>query len=72
MYDIVEEPFCLILEWMDSTLAMLEYEAAMHSYTIIQAVVEKALGGGAALHQDNLVDTGRAPIPEDPAFTHSS
>lgn len=65
MYDVVEEPFCLILEWMDSTLDLLPYESAMHSYVIITAVVEIALRGGAALHDDNLVDAGKPFILED-------
>ncbi|KAL8698241.1 MAG: hypothetical protein Q9201_006681 [Fulgogasparrea decipioides] len=68
MYDIIGDPQnfdddaaetvpCLALEWMDSTLAKLSYTDAMHSYTIMKAIIETVLSGSVVLDGQNLVNT---------------
>ncbi|KAL9593301.1 MAG: hypothetical protein Q9179_005959 [Wetmoreana sp. 5 TL-2023] len=72
MYDIIGDPQnfdddaaetvpCLALEWMDSTLAKLSYTDAMHSYTIMKAIIETVLSGSVVLDGQNLVNTDTKP-----------
>lgn len=67
MYDIIgdpkdldnDKPACLVLEWMDCTLADLPRKHYLQRPSFLEAIVHAGLSGLATLSEENLVHTGR-------------
>lgn len=64
MYDIVEEPWCLVFRRMEQTLDELPYEPSTRCHNIIADLLIKAVSACTVLHGDEprLVETGMTSL----------
>lgn len=63
MYDVIDES-TVVLEWLDTTLAELDYKPDMHTYRLIKTVLKAALNSCAVLKDLKKVNTGAVPSLE--------
>jgi len=67
--DASDSPPCLVLEWMDCTLAQVPSGLHLQSYVLIKAILDQVLFSIDVLSKEDLVNTGIAPTFQDSAFT---
>lgn len=53
-----DKPSCLVLDWLDCTLADLPYKDHCNNYVLLSSIVRAGLLSLAALHEEGLVHTG--------------
>ena len=71
MYDTVgdqtswtaQKPFCLALEWIDTTLADLPFESHIQSPVLVARILKTLLGGFGELEREHLVYSGTPFAP---------
>ena len=68
--DAGESPPCLVLEWMDCTLAQVPFERHLQNYILIKAIMDAILFGLVTLDKEKLVNTGKRYILKDLASTN--
>lgn len=56
-------------EWLETTLAGVQYQPGIHNYAIVKTTVETVLTSYIILAISQLVNTGRTPDLERLAFT---
>lgn len=57
-----DESACLVLEWMDYTLADLRPESVRNNHTLLKALIRKSLSALDAFKQEGLSYIGRMPF----------
>lgn len=70
LYDIVGDPrdftagesTCLVLEWMDCTLAELRPESVRNNHTLLKAFIRASLSALDAFKREGLAYIGRVPF----------
>ena len=68
--DAGDSPPCLVLEWMDRTLAQVLSKRHLQNCILIKAAMDAVLFGLVTLDKEKLINTGRRPILEDLASTN--
>lgn len=58
-----QKPFCLALEWMDTTLADIPTESHIENPVLIASLFKTVLGGFGELEQEHIVYTGTPFAP---------
>lgn len=74
MYDIVEEPRCLVFRRMERTLDEVPYVPSTRCYNIIADLVPMAVNACTALHADEpkLVETGIISLSAELRFANET
>lgn len=57
-----DESACLVLEWMDYTLAELRPESVRNNHTLLKALIRASLSALDAFKQERLAYIGRIPF----------
>ena len=60
-----QKPFCLALEWMDTTLAVMPSESHVQSPVLVASILKTVLEGFAELEREHLVYSGTPFAPRD-------
>ena len=68
--DTSDSPPCLVLEWMDCTLAQVPSKRYLQNYILIKAIIDAVLFGLVTLDKEKLVNTGRRHILNDLTSTN--
>jgi serine/threonine protein kinase len=58
-----QKPFCLALEWMDTTLADISTDSHIENPVLIASILKTVLGGFGELEREHLVYTGMPFAP---------
>ena len=53
-----QKPFCLALEWMDTTLADIPSESHIQSPVLVASILKTVLGGFGELEREHLIYSG--------------
>jgi hypothetical protein len=76
MYDVIGDPMnigssnpYIAFEWLETTLADVQYHPGMRNYAIIEAILKTVLRSCIILADRELVNTGRTPDLEGLAGT---
>jgi hypothetical protein len=71
MYDVIDDS-TIALEWLDTTLAEVEYHPDIRTYSLIGTFLRAAFTGCVVLENHRHVNTGRISCLEELAFTNYS
>lgn len=68
--DAADSPPCLVLEWMDCTLAQVPSKRHLQDHILIKAIIDAVLSSLVTLDKEKLVNTGKTSALKDLASTN--
>jgi hypothetical protein len=71
MYDIIDDS-TIALEWLDTTLAEVEYHPSIRTYSLIGTFLRAAFASCVVLEEHRHINTGRISYLKDLAFANYS